>query len=80
MKAEYNFFQTDQLQQLLNNIQNEGFHCIGPQVRDGAIIYDAITSVEQLPYGITDTQAPGSYSLNTSTSAKYFGPIRSSFL
>jgi len=72
MKPKYDFFQTVQLQQLLNNIQSEGYLCIGPQVRDGAIIYDAITSVEQLPYGIKDTQAPGHYSLNTSTTAKYF--------
>jgi len=72
MKSKYDFFQTLHLQQLLNNIQSEGYLGIGQQVRDGAIIYDAITSIEQLPYGITDTQAPGKYSLSTSTSAKYF--------
>ena len=72
MKPEYEFFQTDQLQHLLDNILNEGYCCIGPQVRDDAIIYDTLTSVEQLPYNMSDTQAPGSYSLEKTKSKKYF--------
>ncbi len=66
------FFRTDQLQHLLDNLLSKGYTCIGPQVRDDAIIYDAIRSVEQLPQGINDEQQPGSYSLKTSNSSKYF--------
>ena len=72
MEAEYNFFQTDQLQDLLNKLQDEGYACIGPQVRDGAILFDEIKSVEQLPRGISDEQQPGSYSLSTNNGSKYF--------
>ena len=61
MKTNY-YFRSDQLQQLLEKLQQDGYACVGPQVRDGAIIFDLITSVEQLPCGISDEQAPGRYS------------------
>lgn len=41
-------------------------------MRDGAIVFDEITSIEQLPQGINDSQAPGSYSLETTDSTQYF--------
>ncbi len=71
MKPGY-YFQSDLLQLLLDNLLRDGYTCIGPQVRDGAIIFDRITSVAQLPHGVSDEQAPGSYSLNHSTTSKYF--------
>jgi len=66
------FFQTDQLQHLLDNLQAKGYTCIAPQVRHESIIYDEITSVEQLPQGINDQQQPGSYTLTTNNGSKYF--------
>lgn len=72
MKSEQHFFQTDQLQKLLSNLLSKGYTCVGPQVRDGAIIYDEINSVEQLPLGISDDQQPGSYLLNSNHSTKFF--------
>ena len=72
MDAEYHFFKTDQLQLLLNTLQDQGYTCVGPQVIDGAILFDEIQSVDQLPRGITDEQQAGSYTLNHSHSSKYF--------
>ncbi len=72
MKPEQHFFQTDQLQNLLDKLQDAGYTCVGPQVRDGAILYDEIKSVSQLPYGFTDKQTPGNYALTSNTSSKYF--------
>ena len=72
MRSGQYFFKKDQLQLLLNRIQDNGYRCIGPQVRDGAIIYDTITDVTQLPHGISDVQSPGSYTLKKTTSGKYF--------
>ena len=72
MNPKSYFFQNDQLQGLLSNIHEKGYACIGPQVRDGAIIYDSISSTEQLPRGINDEQKSGHYSLNNNTSSKYF--------
>ena len=66
------FFQTDQLQHFLNTLSSKGFNCVGPQIRDGAIVYDEIKSVDQLPRGYSDNQAPGSYSLTNNSSSKYF--------
>lgn len=72
MKSACHFIQSEQLQFLLDGLQNDNYDCFGPQVRDGAIIFDRITSVEQLPRGISDAQSPGSYSLNNNNTSKYF--------
>lgn len=72
MSSDYYFFQPDQLQSLLDVLQQDAYDCIGPQVRDGTIIFDHITSVEQLPQGISDRQSPGSYSLEQRNTEKYF--------
>jgi len=72
MESKNHFFQTDQLQNLLNILQADGYTCVGPQVRDGAIIYDELSSVEQLPRGISDEQQPGSYSISSHDSSKFF--------
>ena len=61
-----------QLQNLLQALQQAGFSCIGPQVRDGAIVYDLLQHTDQLPWGIRDKQAPGSYQLEKITEHKAF--------
>lgn len=66
------FLQTDQLQSLLDLLQQDGYECIGPQIQDGAIVYRPLTTVEKLPFGITETQAPGHYSINYNSSTRYF--------
>lgn len=51
------------LQDLLDALQLAGFECIGPTVRDGAIVYDNISQLAELPRGIRDQQQPGQYRL-----------------
>jgi ferredoxin len=51
------------LEQLFVALRRKGFTLIGPTVKDGAIILDEILSVENLPEGWTDVQAPASYSI-----------------
>ena len=41
---------------LLKALQKKGYRTAGPMVREGAIIYDELNSVEDLPIGITDNQ------------------------
>jgi len=72
MEFEHHFFHADQLQDFLKNLQTAGYTCIGPQIRDGAIIYDELNSVAQLPRGISDEQQPGSYSLINNNTSKFF--------
>ncbi len=57
------FLPKQSLQDLIDALQSADYHCIGPQVRDGAIVYDALTEANQLPWGMRDYQAPGEYRL-----------------
>lgn len=72
MKPDSHFIQSAQLPLLLDNLQHNNYDCFGPQARDGAIVFDRITSAEQLPRGISDVQTPGSYSLENNNTTKYF--------
>ena len=53
------------LKELLETLIDDGYHCIGPQVRDGAIVYAALESIDQLPWGVSDRQQPGAYQLTS---------------
>lgn len=43
-------------QRLLDALHARGYEVVGPTVRDGAIVYEALRSVEELPIGWTDEQ------------------------
>ena len=60
------------LQSVVDRLQVLGYRTIGPQVRDGAIVYDEMDSVEQLPIGIVDWQDGGQYRLAPHSTASYF--------
>lgn len=64
---------TDDLQQLIDALIAAGYDVIGPKIDQCAIVYDQITSVNQLPRGWTDLQEPGRYRLQQSDDSKYFG-------
>lgn len=57
------FLPQEKLQELIDALQRLGFSCVGPQVRDGAIVYDKLTEANQLPWHIRAHQAPGEYRL-----------------
>lgn len=48
---------------LIEILRNKGYAVIAPTLRDNAIIYDEIASVDELPAGWTDEQSGGSYRL-----------------
>ena len=60
---QQHFLPHAQLQTLINALQQAGFYCVGPQIRDEAIVYDVLTDAQQLPWGIRDHQSPGEYRL-----------------
>lgn len=66
------FLAREAFQSLLDELVKAGFGIIGPQVRDHAIVYAPLTRTEQLPVGITDTQAPGYYRLNNNQTKHFF--------
>ncbi len=51
----------DGLQALLDALHARGYETIGPVRREGAIVYERIDTVAELPVGWTDRQAPGRY-------------------
>ncbi len=57
------FLAYEKLTELLDGLRAHGYRCMGPQVRDEAIVYDDLESIQQLPWGIQDEQKPGSYRL-----------------
>ena len=53
----------DAFARVFAGLQRRGYEVVGPTVRDGAIVYDTLSGIEELPAGWTDTQAPGQYRL-----------------
>jgi len=61
------------LQQLFDTLSKNGYRVLGPTVRDGAIVYDELGSVADLPAGWTDEQNGGSYRLKNRGDNELFG-------
>ena len=61
-----------ELDRLIAILHDEGRTVIGPIARDGAIVYDEVTSTDDLPSGWTDDQAPGRYRLSQTGSPRLF--------
>ena len=61
------------LETLFETLKRRGFGLIGPTVRDGAIVYDELTSTADLPIGWTDEQDGGSYRLKKRPDEALFG-------
>lgn len=71
--GEQVILEREDFQQLFAALGSRGYEVVGPTVRDGAIIYDTLTSVDELPIGYTDEQDGGSYRLRRRGDAALFG-------
>jgi len=58
---------------LCKALVDRGYKVVGPTVRDGAIVYDELRSLDDLPVGWTDVQTGGSYRLKRRTDQSLFG-------
>jgi sulfhydrogenase subunit beta (sulfur reductase) len=58
---------------LLAALARRGYTIVGPRVREQAIVYDEITSAEDLPIGWTDEQDGGHYRLRRRDDEALFG-------
>jgi ferredoxin len=61
------------LTRLMEELAAQGHQVLGPVVRDGAIIYDRLRSVEDLPAGWSEEQEAGRYRLKRRSDAALFG-------
>ncbi|MFN0123180.1 MAG: 4Fe-4S dicluster domain-containing protein [Blastocatellia bacterium] len=63
------------LQRLIDALTQRSYRVIGPVVRDGAIVYDELSSVTDLPMGWTDEQDAGTYRLKRRNDEALFGYV-----
>ena len=61
------------LESLLAALKSRGYEVLGPRLRDGAIVYDELRSIDDLPAGWTDVQSPGRYRVERRKDAALFG-------
>jgi sulfhydrogenase subunit beta (sulfur reductase) len=61
------------LERLIEVLSKRGFHVLGPILRDGAIVYDRLASIADLPAGWTDEQDGGTYRLRRRSDNALFG-------
>ena len=61
------------LQALLAALAARGYRVVGPTLRDGAIVYDTIEGVEDLPAGWGDRQEAGRYRVERRDDGALFG-------
>ena len=61
------------VQTLLDVLAAAQYQVIGPVMRDGAIVYEPVSQLSDLPIGWTDRQEPGRYRLERRDDAALFG-------
>lgn len=66
------FLQHAQLDYLIQALGQAGYQVVGPQSRAGVIAFDTLGHAEQLPYGVSDQQQPGSYRLTMGNPQRAF--------
>lgn len=66
------FLPREDMTRLIGMLRKRGCEVIGPKIANGAIIYAPIESASELPGGIRDKQAPGSYKLQTHPDGRFF--------
>ncbi|MEQ6342020.1 MAG: 4Fe-4S dicluster domain-containing protein [Gammaproteobacteria bacterium] len=66
------FLPRDALQRVLDALTGSGFRCVGPRLKEGAIIYETLTETAALPQGVHDRQAPGEYHIEQVSSPRQF--------
>ena len=61
------------LSALFDALVQRGYALVGPTLEGGAIVYSELRSVDELPEGLTDEQAPGRYRVARRSDASLFG-------
>lgn len=75
MAGEIGVLPGGDLQRLLDVLSAKGYRLVGPMVHDGAVVWDTIQRVSDLPIGWRDHQEPGRYRLEQTGSQEIFGVV-----
>ena len=65
--------EVENFQAVIDVLRARGYQPVGPVFRGGGIVYDMLTSVRDLPIGLTDRQEAGRYRIETRTDKALFG-------
>jgi sulfhydrogenase subunit beta (sulfur reductase) len=60
------------LRNVIEHLRQAGYRTIGPRIKEHAIVYDDLESIEQLPIGWVDLQEGGSYRLERGPNEGWF--------
>lgn len=71
--ARQKVLSVDGLQALLDLLKDDGYRVVGPTIREQAIVYDDVDSVDDFPRGWTDEQDGGRYRLVPRDDQALFG-------
>ncbi len=63
------------LQELIDLLWNEGFRVLGPMARNGAIVFDEVRRVADMPVGKREEQQAGRYRLLPGANGEVFGVV-----
>src|SRR5512132_47003 len=63
----------DGLRGLVEALRARGYQVVGPKLRDGAILYDELSSADELPAGWTEVHDPGHYRVERRDDEARFG-------
>jgi sulfhydrogenase subunit beta (sulfur reductase) len=64
-----------ELQHLIDALWKRGRRVLGPVVREGALLFDEVRRIDELPAGWRDEQAPGRYRLHADGGDTLFGVV-----
>jgi len=73
--AGFYIVERQHLDVLLPTLIDHGYEIIGPAVSEGAIVYQPVTSIEQMPSGWSDQQQGGRYRLRRRNDNALFGYV-----
>lgn len=74
-KRHFMTIERDGFDGLFNILKQDGYTVVGPTERDGAIVYERLESVRDLPAGRRDHQGPASYRLSDREDQALFGYV-----
>ncbi|CUQ65564.1 4Fe-4S dicluster domain-containing protein [Candidatus Nitrospira inopinata] len=73
--SDHGAFPSADLKRLLDLLGAQGHRVVGPTLRDGAVVWDTIARVSDLPIGWRDHQEPGRYRLEQTGTGEIFGIV-----
>ncbi|MBZ0306715.1 MAG: 4Fe-4S dicluster domain-containing protein [Anaerolineae bacterium] len=73
MTEQFSILEREDFQNLIDVLSADGYRVIGPTLGEGAVVYDDLISVGQMPVGWTDIQEGGRYRLEKRDDDALFG-------